>query len=312
MQTSTTLADTRSQLGWLVTDSSDFLQNLNQMRAYVIESGLWEGSIVETIFNGSTTGYLTLPAHMASILGVSINKYPVPVFGQFQQYIECGPGTINNTKPTVGFLTFMGDQFVSNVDHIVGQQLRIRIANSGDAGVVVRISGTDTSGNELDDATGNEGQNLTLLNPVTTLATSLNTFTGFQKTVTLGAISVYSWDGTTETLLSRYLPSETRPHYSRYLSGTIDTTFPVACLCKLRYYPVLADTDWVVPGNINAIEFGMQAVDAQHVRSYDMSSASWNNCFRILNEEHRSLRGKAQPSLTFLGPMSNRTRIKCD
>jgi hypothetical protein len=311
MQTDTTLADVRASLGWMVNSSTDFLVNLNQARQYIIESGLWEGMKREVIFNGSTSGYITLPPHYESIIGVTINKVPVPVFSEFHQFVECGPGTLDATHPTKAFLTFAGDGFPSVVDMTEGEQLKFTLANVGDLGKSIRVSFLQTDNTPYFDATGAEGYAITFGSTTATVSVAANKFLGIQKPVMLGKMNVYS-SGTTDTLLSTYLPSETRPHYSRYFIGQVPTDQPIGCLCKLRYYPLISDTDWCVPGNMNALEFGLQAVDAQHTRNYDDMQKSWAACFQVLNEEHRSLRGKAQPVVQFLGPMSNSTRVRCN
>lgn len=310
MLSSTTLADIRAQLGWMVPDSTEFLQDVNQALSSVINNGLWEGTIRTVLFNGSTTGYITLPWFASSIIGVTVNKWPQMVFDQYRQYVECGPGIIDPTLPGCGPLTFMGDSFVTAKDHIVGQQLRFRISNAADANKVVRISGTNTSGTPIFDATGAEGNNLKLLSPVTTFAVNLNEFTGIQKPATLGTLAVYSWDGVTETLLSLYEPWETKPHYSRYLTGVLDSTFPIACLIRIGYTPLVNDTDWAPIQDMNAWEYALQAINFQHVRDTDNAKKSWASCTDQLNQEVRALRGKAQPVVNLIGPQSNRYRVK--
>lgn len=246
---------------------------------------------------------------MASIIGVTINRVPVAVFGELNQYVECGPGTLDFSKPGRWSLTSLGDQFCTTTDHIAGQQLQFRLSNPADAGLTFRIFGEDVNGQDIYDTNGSPGQNLTTVNPVATFPTALNTFNGLQKPATKGSVSVYSWNGSVATLLSVYEPWETRPHYSRYGTGTYDSTKPIGCLCRKRYYPLVSDTDFCDPGNINGLQAAIQAIDCSQSRNFDEAKMAWGECYRVLNDEVRSLRGKAQPSVQVIGPMSQKWRV---
>lgn len=311
---SLTLSDVRAQLSWITPDSTEFLQNLNQARQAILTSGLWAGCIRPIIFNGSASGFITLPPWLESIVGVSVDKIPQMVFSEFHQYIECGPGTIDNTFPGIGQLMFVGSYFPSVLDMLPGEQLRFRISNATDAAKIIRVFFNQTDDTPYYDAAGVEGKQLALINPIVDTGIAANKFTGLSKPVTLGTLSVYSHNTTTnvDTLLSVYNPSETRPQYSRYQTGTWDDTHPIGCLCQIKYTPLVADTDFCLPDDINALEFAMQAVDASHTRQYDEAKLAWSLCYDQLNSNLKAQRGKAQPVITFLGPGSNRTRVKCN
>ena len=299
-----TVGDVRKLLSFVVdpTDPNnpDFLINLNLARQRIIDSGRWEGCTLETVFDGSH-GYITLPPHMSSVVGVTINGCPTVSFTRDYNYSVFGPGALRDITHGLGFLIDVGDHYVTSVDHIEGQQLRFILSNPDDAGMKVRIFGTDTNDDILYDADGYQGVDFVLNSATTTFSTPLNTFVGFQKCQTAGTVEVQSWDGVNATTLQVYQPWETRPRYKRYRTGEYNNGTPIGCLTRLKYTPVYAETDFVIPGNISALEHALQAIDCQHARNYNEAAAAWNICYNILNQEFKNSRGKSIPSFEIIG-----------
>lgn len=309
----TTLGDLRAEIGWLIPNSSDFLTAVNEARRSIFGRGIWEGLLGPVIFNGSTTGFITLPVGYESIVGVTVDKVPQMVFGQFQQYIESGPGTLDITKPGIGQLIMMGDLFPSSLDMIPGDVLKFVLENpSADAGLAIRVFYDKTDNTAFYDSTGVKGEGLTFSGSSVTTSLPANTFTGLQLPVTKAGVLAYSHNTTTsvDTLISQYAPFETRPHYTRYQTGTYDATVPIGTLCKRRYTPLINDTDFCVPDNVMAMKYAVQAVDAGNVRNYDDAAKAWQLVYEELNDDLKGLRGKAQPVISLIGPGDNRWRIK--
>lgn len=313
MQSQVTLGDLRSYYSSIINpadaNDAEFLRAVNKALQRIIESGQWVGTNVEVVFAGST-GYITLPPHFSSVIGVTINKVPIPVYSEFHQYCEFGPGTFDASLPARSYLSQVSEGVTTVIDLTAGQQIRIRPAVAADAGKILRFFGTDTNDQPIYDvASGKEGIAVGILNPVAVMATPLNTFTGLQKALTLGRVSLYGWNGVTETLLSQYQPYETRPSYTRYAVGTVDSSLNIGCLCRLRHLPVYYDTDFIRVGNLAAWENALQGVKLDSIGQFDKSDLRWEECFKMLNREHMSRRGKARPELTFSGPLSNATRV---
>lgn len=300
-----TVSDVRKLLSWVVNpeDANDpqFLVNLNLCRQRIIDSGRWKGCTLDVVFDGSS-GYITLPPHMSSIVGVTVNGCPTISFTKDYNYGIFGPGTLRNVTHGLGFLIDAGDHYVTSIDHIEGQQLRFVLSSSDDEGKTVRIFGTDVNGDIIYDSEGYAGVDLELTGSTTVFPTALNTFTGFQKCETYGTMEVQSWNGSTATSLQVYQPWETRPRYKRYRTGEYNSDIPIGCLTRLRYTPVYAETDFVIPGNISALELGLQAVNAQSVRNYNDAQASWNICYNVLNQEFQNSRGKSIPNFEIVSP----------
>lgn len=294
-----TLGDARSALSWVVnpTDENDplFISRINLARQRIIDSGKWLGCTLEVVFDGST-GYITLPPHMRSVVGVTVNGCPTVAFTRDYSYGIFGPGTLKGVTSGLGMLIDAGDQFVTSVDHIAGQQLRFTLSSADDVGKTVRIYGTDLNGDVLYDEDGFEGRDLVLAGATTLFPTALNSFTGFQKCVGFGTMTVQSWDGSNATQLQVYQPWETRPRYKRYRTGEYQSTVAIGCLTRLRYTPVHAETDFVIPGNLNALRSAFQAMDSEEARNYSDADSAWVRCFGVLNEEFESSKGDAIPN----------------
>lgn len=315
MQSQITLGDLRAYYYQIVNPADandpDFLVYVNKALQRIIEGAEFLGVNVETVFNGST-GQITLPPHMRSIIGVTLNNVPRPVYSEFHQYCEFGPGTFDPSLPAGRFLQQVAEGVPSVVDLTAGHQVRFANVVPGDAGKVARVFGDDTNNNPIFDVTtGNEGIQIVWANPVT-MSTPLNRFTGLQKTPTLGRINAYDWDGTTATLISQYQPNETRPSYARYLTGTLDSQQNIGCLCRRRFMPVFVDTDFIPIGNLAAWENAIQAVKFDSIEQFDKSDSRWKECFMMLNREHMASRGMARPEVAVIGPLANSTRVRCN
>jgi hypothetical protein len=300
-----TVGDARAALSWVVNprDANDeaFLSRLNLARNRIINEGRWLGCTLHVVFDGST-GYITLPPHMSSVVGVTINGCPTISFTRDYNYGVFGPGTFKDSDIThgIGFLIDAGDHFVTSIDHTEGQQLRFVLSSAEDVDTVVRVFGTDVNGDDIFDEYGFAGQDLTLTSAATVFPTALNKFTGFQKCVGAGTMTVQSWDGVTATNLQVYQPWETRPRYKRYYTGQYQATIPIGCLTRLRYTPVYAETDFVIPGSLGALLAALQAMDQEESRND--ATAEWNRCYTILNDEFKNSRGKAIPNLEIISP----------
>jgi hypothetical protein len=310
--TQLTLQDLYDQWGALFpsTGPTDpaFLNVVNPAIRRLVDSGTWEGCIVNCAFNGSL-GYITLPRNMSSIIGVDINGWPQAVFSQFQPYMELGPGQIKANQPGCGPLLDMGDGYctTSNISDY-GQlgTLKWVISNPADAGKNIRIFGKDIFGRPVYDASGELGVNIVTAYP--SVSTSLvfsdistdKANSGIQvQTPLIGYSKLYTTIAGVDFLLAEYQPGESRPDYHRYQTGTWDVSIPIACQCRLRSIPVAYPTDWIVPGNSTAVMLAMQGITQLTSRNYKQSNESFAEAFQLLNEEHKKIRGKARYTAQF-------------
>lgn len=283
---------------------TDFLPYINQVLERVVNSGTWEGTIVEVLFNGST-GYITLPYFLQSIVGVQINGWPQQVWSKFTGYQEVGPGRIRADVQGIGPLVEANETFCVQFPISIygaGGPIKVTITNAGDAGKAFWFNGRDLAGNEIFySATGAQGTPYNSVFPSGNLLNSFSEMTNVQAPANmLGAWNLYVTINGINYLLSSYDPQDYRPNYKRYLTGTWDSNRPIACLARRRFIPVKNTTDFLVPGNLGALRFGIRAIFAEGAnRDGDMADGLWARCYNLLNQEHKSRRGKASYIVNF-------------
>lgn len=307
MNSYTTVSDVRRFLGNLFAPE-DIIGYLNGAQERIINSGLWKGAISYAAFP-SADNYFTLPYQFLSVIGAQWFRCPVPVFGQFHDFVIGGPGQPIANYPPEGIVEDLGDGYPTQVDIPTdGSTITITLDNSADAGKVFRIYGLDADDHEVFDSHG-MGINLTTVNPSVTSAQTFNAITGIQVPVNsdgssamIGGWTLSSTASGTTTELGYYYPNEARPSYRRYRIGVTSsssTQVPnaVTVLVRKRYLPVYKETDWVPIGNLGALKFAMQAIDSE--ASKNDATTFWGNCFNILNQELHATRGAVRPEVAY-------------
>lgn len=253
--------------------------------------------------------YFTLPYPFLSVVGAQWFRAPVPVFSQFHDFIAGGPGQPVLGQPPQGIVEDLGDGFATMTDPpTAGSTLLIKPDLAIDTGKVFRFYGI-SNGVEIFDVNG-AGMNITVNYPSTSESTVFDIVTGIQvptnpdgSSAMVGGWTLYSVaPGGTQTQLSYYYPTETRPSYRRYRIGVTsaaNTQVPnaVTVLVRRRFMPVFKDTDWVMPGNIGALKFGMQAIDSE--ASKNPAEPLWQQCYNILNQELHATRGAVRPEMNY-------------
>jgi len=191
-----------------------------------------------------------------------------------------------------------------------GSTLQIVLTSSQDAGKTIRLFGVTTNDLQIFDSDGIAGLEVTLSYPTTTVATVFNSVTGIQVQTNSDGSSamIGGWTlnsiapDTTSTQLGYYYPNETTPNYRRYRIGVTSNSntqvpFAVTVLVRRRFIPVFKETDWVIPGNIGALKFAMQAIDNESAKND--AKDLWDQCFAILNQELHAVRGSVRPEMAY-------------
>ncbi len=285
-------------------NSALFLQYLNQVCDRAVNSGMWVGSLLDVVF-ATASGHITLPTNMQSIVGVCIDKVPNVVFSEFHEYLETGPGFFDTEvngdetfRRGYGPLYDCGDKrFCTVEDILVAGKLRLQLTSISDVGKVIRVEGKqvwtasppDTE--PIFDSIGNLGENITLANPFTDSVQTYERVTGVILPSNLIApVILYVVNDGIERWLATYLPNETRPTYHRYKTGTI--TKPIRCLCRMRFIPLRAETDFVNPSNLGAIGLGLHALVMEKNGDFPKSGTMWEKMYQLLNDELKASLGK--------------------
>lgn len=294
----------RAQLGPLF-NPDDFTNYVNQALERVVNGGLWKGSIGYTAFP-TVDNYFTLPYPYLAVVGAQWLRCPVPVFGQFHDFIQGGPGQPIANLPPEGIVEDLGDGYATMSDPPTPYStIYIQTDLTIDNGKTFRIFG-NSNGREVFDVFGSG----MYLNVNTSETTVFDQVTGIQvPTSNNGASSmVGGWTlysvapNGTRTSLGYYYPNETNPSYRRYRIGVtsaVNTQVPnaVTVLVRRRYMPVFKETDPVNPGNIGGMKFAMQAIDSE--ASKNSAQAFWDQAYAIYNQELHATRGSNRPEMNW-------------
>ena len=306
MDTQLTLADVRAQLYPEVNAANPndplFLQRLNEVRSRLIYNGKWKGSLMTLNFP-ATQGFITLPRDYAAVLVMRYRCIPRMVFTQFLPFSASGPGYMDEAKRFPGVMVDMGDGFVTQSDITTTGTLRITVTDAADASKIIRLYGRDQNDNEIYDATGVAGINVTTAAPSVTTTQQFSKVTGIQappNMTHLWTLSVVN--GAVATQLGAYQPGETRPSYRRYQTG--ETRDTIQTICQRRFIPVVNETDWVIPGNMSALRMGLQSMSSEFANQQDIADQKQARAIDFLNDEARAFRGGAIPTLNFHTEMS--------
>jgi hypothetical protein len=303
MDTRLTVADCRTAL-YTEVDATDinsvlFLPALNEVVERYINSGKWKGATPRVTLPVDGRNYISLPYWYQSVLVMRYQKVPRPIFTQFYEFSESGPGEIPDADNWTGVMVDLGDGFPTQVDIVDAGPLRITITTASDAAKTIRLFGEDENGNDIYSSDGSLGINVTTANPTVTTSQTFSKVTGIQAASTIVAqwtLSVIN-DGT-PVLLSTYWPGETRPHYRRYQTGVLNEA--IQLICHRRFVPLRNETDWVIPGNQTALRYGLKALAYEKAGQIDMAQAAFTTGLNYLNQEAKAARGGARISLNII------------
>lgn len=303
------------------TAAPNFIPRLNECCDQLNDEGLWKGVTGEVWFNGTTTGYITLPRRYYAIFGANIGGVPRNTFTQFNQYKDLGLGWRPASQYTQYGLTDDGDGHCTllDLDYSSPSTLAIQITNAADAGKTIRFRGTDQDGNDIYDLSGGAGTGAQGL-PVTTVFPSVSTtqifseLTNIQVGISSTQYFLYPWTlwatvGGVNTQIGYYEPGEQYPSYRRYKTGVITPSTDSDCAqnvirayCTRRIIPLIYETDLVFPDASRAIGLGLQALwQEKNVGDTNKSQDYWQAAIHSLNKKIESARGRVNLTMPF-GP----------
>lgn len=300
----------------------------------------WWGTYAEMAFQVSlpaTTAaptlpgpYLTTPLGVARIESFNLCDTPIPLNNQFFEYLQFGNGRLpkqfNRCQGARIQQSFTRNNVPTFVDFTPGNLLQVFPTDPADVGKRVFISGLDTSNNTIYSTDGlnqNTGQFLSLQSPFSSFPFALNQITGIQKDVTVGTVRFYMVDATTgiSTLILTMQPGETTAWYRRYYfdnlpatccsgtgntgcgSNTVPTVLTVTAIAKLELIPVVADTDYCLIQNLEAIIEECESIRYSEVDNPNsnmaMSKGKHLNAIGMLNGELAHYLGIDEPAVSW-------------
>jgi len=314
MASSLTVAQARQNSSlWTVADPSDqnsslFLPLLNQASEAIINSGLWKGMYGEINFP-AIEEFITLPRQWEAIVADHMQCYGAPpVIGRFQEFSSQGTSYFpsNQAKWCMNALVDHG-WFPTERIQLSELPTRITILNALDAGLSGRIYGTYLDGLETREWFGDDGEQgipYTTSYPYVDIPQAM-----FVRNIVLpqtrGYKTLSTVDGLTVRELSSYQPTEVNPLYRRYRAKTLDVRSdgnPVLrLLCKRKFIPMVAETDYVYPSEIRALNLAMSACKLEQQGAYEVgqSQGFWSQCYQTLNDSLRQQRGNIRTPAVF-------------
>jgi hypothetical protein len=306
MNTTVTVAQARELTYQFYTpeniNSTKYLPGLNKVCERLINNAKYKGNVVDGVFD-SSTGYVTLPLEVQSVLSVHVNGCPEVVFNEFFEYVTVGPGELRPELYNQGILIDMGDGWATQRDIVDASYLKFILNAPADAGKTVRIYGTSGEAGSLgedlyDSSTGVRGVEVTLAYPSVTTAFKVQKITGLQfETGRVGLTGLYTTTSGDDYFLSKFYPYETKPTYKRYKTQT--TNNRIGLKFRRRWIQMTAETDWVFPGNIAAIQLGLQALRHEETGYLKEAMDEWAAAMKWLNDEVRANNGSAQFPINF-------------
>jgi len=250
----------------------------NAATSWLLSHGKWKGSIAPAIFQVTDNQQITLPRGILTILGGAIqgtgdafrSKWKGSVTNQWFQWIEGGPGLVTNPPYDVEGFVDQGDGFVIFRDLPSNGVIKVYNSTTESAGTI-NIRGF-SGGAKVYTGSGAsriEGENVAM---PTTASTSTTTSTSWDSGNSLYAIVKPATNGilnfyhvaadATETLIGTYEPGELIPCYRRYyVPMRFNNSGQVVAICKRRHVDVAVDNDEIIPGNLNALEMALMAVN---------------------------------------------------
>lgn len=292
----------------------------------------WWGSWAEMLFTASRTSpYVTLPRHVARVEKMNVCQKPVPLNNQFYEYLAFGAGNLPKlcalSQTNVckwSSQAYSRNNVVFFRDMAAGNYLRIYPDDTSgvDVGTAKRVlvQGLDSNGARIYSTENNyqvDGVFVTLEAPfvdvnIFGVPIVFSQVTGIQKDITVAPLQFKQVDPTTgsETLLHIMEPTEQTANYRRYYLDALPndccdgtgSTVQVNAIAKLEVIPVVADTDYLLIQNLEALYEECQSIRYGAVDSTtakQMATYHHKEAIRLLQGELSHYVGKLKPAVSF-------------
>lgn len=237
----------------------------------------WWGTWGVVLFNlDSTNMSFTAQRDVARVTALDVCKKPVVLRNQFSEYLEFGNGlrpVSCQPCPVCEELTAFDRGVVVSFKDLTppNKKLRVFFTDETDLGKRVLLSGKDAFGNIIYSQDGFNravGEFVTLASPFADTVNQFTVWNGVQKDITNGQVQIFQVDTVTgeQELLLTMEPNETVGCYRRYFVNGLPNaccgspTIQVSALVKLEFIPVVADTDYLLIGNLAALKEECQAI----------------------------------------------------
>jgi hypothetical protein len=250
-------------------------QRINDAVRRLMYRGDWPGTRLPMALSVQR-GIVTFPRQVGAVRYLEVTKQYIPIFNGLYAFLPhtwtsgacCGPflNWIDRLAPSLtGYgnsATFAQPPTSSCVLQASGI--------SADDGAIIQIFGLDPQGNALrtdnGDGTFSNGISLTLAQPFTVGTALVQTVTRIIKPVTQGQVSLFSLDTLSglQTPLAVYDPGDTNPSFAQYnlhaQCCNPQPTWQAVAMVKLKFIPVVADSDLIMINNLDALALFIKGV----------------------------------------------------
>lgn len=287
-------ASTLKNIAGVAVNSPAFMERVNEATEALMIRGDWSGTLVG-LYACASRGCLVWPRYVGSVRKLNVCNAHIPIRSIWDQFIDdyhspqwqsCLRG-----EPK---MVAIGKACASSDIYGEGRYVRAYTAVQADVGKTLTIFGED-----------NSGQVLRTVDPVTNLWTDgiklvlagspnnyvqtpvfVRRISRVLKDVTQGDVRLYAFNSATGLLeaLSVYQPSETNPDYVKYTLNLpcCDST-PILALVKLKFIPVMTDTDIVLIESLRGLKFMIQSLKFSEAGDDENATSFEKKAIRELN-----------------------------
>ncbi len=272
------LIDARSTiarvLGMCSTDSR-VVDYINEATRRLLYEGKWVGTYgkFRICTNGNESdSIITWPRRLETIETVSVNEVPGTIRNGWYEWSEAGPWLLDKDRNIGLNVVDRGEAATTSDIVTTGNQKKLKVysASAEAAGLKLTVHGEDWDGNTVY-TSGVPGEQITIALAGTLSTNTFSRITGVQKATTTSYVTVKEYDvtTTTERQIALYEPDETAPWYRRSIipglhnMGTCEDCASgqeVEVIGKLRFVPVVNNTDFILIGNLPALKLAVMAI----------------------------------------------------
>lgn len=197
-----------------------FVSYINEAQERLAQAGKWWGSY-QRMQVCATAGCIVWPREVMTVEGINVCNFSIPLrngFYEFQENVRAPSSRDCNAQ------RILIDRGVTPLfrNILVASNIRLYPTDTSDEGKSIILQGFDSNGIPIRTNRGTveapdwiDGEEVVLTSP---FAVSSNQFMpgglrAVQKEATNNRVLVFGWDGTTESPLATWQPSETAPSY---------------------------------------------------------------------------------------------------
>lgn len=255
-----------------------FLNLVNEATERLMTFGSWYATTVKARICVSKN-CISFPRWVGTLLATNIGGQNRPIANKWYEFmpLTAGDCASRSCQSNVTVIDDGISPVFANVPCGTPLFIRVYTRFNADIGKTVTIYGIDEYGQTLmtRDLLGNwyEGETVTTVAGYVQTTKKFREVTRISKPLTTGVLDVYGYDADADVLydMAHYEPSETEPRY-RHTSirggngiGCCSTTDgskarQIIFLAKLKFIPVVLDSDIVQIDNIAALKFMIQSI----------------------------------------------------